>query len=176
MIYNTNIYIYILHQLKLYIEGCLCALRAQGSVTYIFFIHILILDRSCQHLGIYILDISCQLLGDMCQLEGFCPRAQLSGAQLSTLKKWTVGPRGPTVRGPTVQGPNCPGPNCPGAQLSGAQLSGGPTVRGPTVRGPTVRGPTVRGPIRLEPFRSLIIWLSFFSSLFLSCLHVLQSL
>ena len=83
-----------LHQLKLYIEGCLCALRAQGSVTYIFFIHILILDRSCQHLGIYILDISCQLLGDMCQLEGFCPGAQLSGAQLS------------------------------GAQLSGAQLSG----------------------------------------------------
>ena len=58
--------------------------------------------------------------------------AQLSGAQLSAPKKWTVGPRGPTVRGPTVQGPNCPGPNCPppksgqlgpGAQLSGAQLS-----------------------------------------------------
>ena len=54
-------------------------------------------------------------------------RAQLSGAQLSTMKKWTVGPRGPTVRGPTVRpqkvdswapdswapGLNCPGPNCP---------------------------------------------------------------
>ena len=26
------------------------------------------------------------------------PGAQLSGAQLSALKKWTVGPRGPTVR------------------------------------------------------------------------------
>ena len=108
LIYNTNIYIYILHQLKLYIEGCLCALRAQGSVTYIFFIHILILDRSCQHLGIYILDISCQLLGDMCQLEGFCPRAQLSGAQLSTLKK--VDSWAPDSWAP---GPNCPGPNCP---------------------------------------------------------------
>ena len=29
------------------------------------------------------------------------PRAQLSGAQLSAPKKWTVGPRGSTIRGPT---------------------------------------------------------------------------
>ena len=70
-----------------------------------------------------VLDISCQLLEDICQLEGFCPRAQLSGAQLSTLKKWTVGPRGPTVRGPTVRGPNCPGPNCP--VFKGGQLGPG---------------------------------------------------
>ena len=96
---------------SLYIEGCLCALRAQLLVTYIC---ILILDRICQKFG------------KTCQLEGFCPRAQLSGAQLSTLKKWTVGPRGPvvqpekldswapdswfcpaSVRGPTVRGPIC---------------------------------------------------------------------
>ena len=82
-----------------------------------FLIHILILDRSCQHLGIYILDISCQLLGDMCQLEGFCPRAQLSGAQLSTLKKvesWAPGPNCP----PPKSGQLGPGQLGPGAQLS----------------------------------------------------------
>ena len=32
-----------------------------------------------------------------------CSRAELSGAQLSAPKKWTVGPRGPTIRGPIVR-------------------------------------------------------------------------
>ena len=67
----------------------------------------------------------------MCQLEGFCPRAQLSGAQLSSFSGRTVGPRGPTVLGP----------NCP------------------LFRGPIVRGPTVRGPIfpRTE-YRAICLW------------------
>ena len=31
-------------------------------------------------------------------MEGFCPLAYLSGAQLSTSKKWTVGPNSPRTR------------------------------------------------------------------------------
>ena len=56
-------------------------------------LYILILDKNCQHLG------------NTFQLEGFCHRAQLSGAQLSAPKKWTVGPRTVGPRGPTVRGP-----------------------------------------------------------------------
>ena len=77
--------------------------RAQGSVTYYF---IFILDIRCQHLGntcqlnLYtgIGYIPCQLLEDIyVSLEGFFRWAQLSRAQLSTPKKWTVGPRGAVI-------------------------------------------------------------------------------
>ena len=70
------------------------------------------------------------------------PRVRLSGAQLSALKKWqigpqTVGPQGPTVQGPIVRGKLGPGQLGPGARLSGAQLSAlkkwqiGPRTVGP---------------------------------------------
>ena len=41
-----------------------------------------------------------------------CLGAQLS-TQLSTPKKWTIGPRRPTVRGPNVRGLICLEPSCP---------------------------------------------------------------
>ena len=73
--------------------------RARGSRIYVL-----------------VLDIFCQLLGNIyvCLLEGFCPRAQMSGAQLSPKKiveSWALEL-------------NCPRPNCEreGTQLSGDQF------------------------------------------------------
>ena len=77
----------IIH-LKLYIKRWMCALWAQGSVTYIFYMYIFILDKSCQHLG------------------NTCPLNLYTGIGyiLPTIGGYmSVGgflPQGPTVRGP----------------------------------------------------------------------------
>ena len=79
----------IIH-LKLYIKRWMCALWAQGSVTYIFYMYIFILDKSCQHLG------------NTCPLNLYTG----IGSILLTIGGYmSVGeflPQGPTVRGPTV--------------------------------------------------------------------------
>ena len=88
----------------------MCALWAQGSVTYIFYMYIFILDKSCQHLG------------NTCPLNLYTG----IGSILLTIGGYmSVGeflPQGPTVRGPIVHpekvdswAPDswAPGPNCP---------------------------------------------------------------
>ena len=89
-----------------------------------------------------LLGIARMILGNLAPAQ-FCTRARLSGAQLSSMKKWTVGPY-------------------PGAQLSTetrdcwAQLStllnvGGTTVQMPNYLGSDRLSLTIRGPICLEP-------------------------